>query len=78
MIRADEEPGGERQSIMSLLSYDGIQLSGIGWFSVRPIRDWAGGYLRESGEWAGSIGLVVVLVGALLDPILERRQIAAR
>jgi len=34
--------------------------------------------LRESEEWAGGIGLAVVLAGALLDPILERRQIAAR
>jgi len=60
------------------MSYHGIQLSGIGLLLYALFAIGADGYLRESGELAGGIGLVVVLVGALLDPILERHQIAAR
>ena len=60
------------------MSYHGVQFSGIGLLLYALFAIGAGGYLRESGEWAGAIGLVVVLVGAWLDRILERRPSPAR
>ncbi|MGI0148280.1 MAG: hypothetical protein ACREDF_01940 [Thermoplasmata archaeon] len=50
------------------MSYHGIQLSGIGLLLYALFAFAASGYLRESADWAGGIGLVVVLIGAWLDP----------
>ena len=55
------------------MSYHGIQVSRIALILYGLFAIAAGGAVRDTGQLAGGIGLLVVLAGAFLDPILEKR-----
>ena len=55
------------------MSYHGIQISGIALVLYALFAAVQGGALSDTASGAVGLGLLFVFVGALLDPLLERR-----
>ncbi len=59
------------------MSYHGIQISGIaltlyGFVTAFVESTWTGVSFTPTGQPAAGAGVAVVLVGAILDPVLEK------
>ena len=55
------------------MSYHGVQVSGVALILYALFALLQGGSLRDTAEPFVALGVLVVVVGAILDPFLEKR-----